>query len=78
MPAALDRKICRDFPIVPVRVFWCRLWIREDEFHPSLEIDSEIIHGMDPLQLFRHRKDLVRRRIAAHRRQIETKKPRSA
>lgn len=73
-----DRWACRDFPVLKVRLWWRECWVRKDEFHPSLEVDIELIQGMDPLQLIRHRKDLVRRKIVAHRRYAETQKSHSA
>lgn len=40
--AAFDRWLCWKLPWF-IRLPWCALWVREDEFHPSLEID---VNGM--------------------------------
>lgn len=36
---AFDRWLCFKLPW-PLRLSWCTLWVREDEFHPSLNSDG--------------------------------------
>ncbi|MDD5357517.1 MAG: hypothetical protein PHS53_05260 [Candidatus Pacebacteria bacterium] len=67
----LDRRACCSFPILRLRLWWCRLWIREDEFHPSLDFDHEIIISLDSLGAKRYFDDIGQRRRIAHERDLE-------
>jgi len=55
-----------------IKWWWHRLWIRKDEFHSSLEMDTEIALtvGVD-----KYLKDLVYRRDLAHRRDLPLTPP---
>lgn len=55
-----------------IRLFWSRLWIRENEFHQSLDIDVEAMLTMNEEQKDTYMKDLVRRRNIAHERELKT------
>jgi len=52
------------------KLWWNRLWIRKDEFHPSLSMDSVMLAEMDHVEREDYLTDLVRRRETAHRRDI--------
>lgn len=49
------------------KLFWNRLWIRKDEFHPSLDIDPIASSYMTKEERELYYKDIVRRREIAHR-----------
>jgi hypothetical protein len=51
-----------------MRYWWCRLWVREDEFHPSLDLDSEVILSLPANGWKKYSIDLVKRRDKAHNR----------
>lgn len=49
-----------------IRVQWHQLWVRQDEFHRSLEMDSCALNHMNELQQQAYLGDLhLRRRIAS-------------
>lgn len=52
------------------RLWWDRLWIREDEFHQSLSMDAEMMSEMTPGEQKEYLEDLVKRREIAHRRDM--------
>ena len=56
---------------IRLRLWWHRLWIREDEFHASLNMDAEAMECMSSGQLADYLKDLLRRRKIAHNRDID-------
>ena len=53
------------------RLIWNRLWIRNDEFHKSLEIDVKAFSRMNESEREDYLFDLCRRRAIAHNRDIE-------
>lgn len=77
----IDRWLCIYVRPLELRYFWQKLWIRDDEFHPSLDQDVEIMFWIS----FRHRHnwleqrdvneayqaDLLRRRTIAHNRTLD-------
>jgi hypothetical protein len=64
-----DRWLCRTLP-GSLRVEWARLWIREDEFHPSLDSYAEFAVDL-PIEARRfYSEDLCRRRMIAHHRDL--------
>ena len=52
-----------------------RLWIRENEFHSSLDMDFEAMLGMNKKQRDAYLVDLVKRRQIAHERDLMKKSP---
>jgi hypothetical protein len=52
------------------RLLWHRLFIRKDEFHPSLNIDVEAVSAMDSEARKHYFDDLARRRKIAHERSL--------
>jgi hypothetical protein len=54
-----------------LKLWWYRLWIRKDEFHPSLKSDLEAMLAMTREQCIAYKKNLKRRRLIAHRRDPE-------
>jgi hypothetical protein len=61
-----DRWLCQSLPR-PLRWWWCRLWVRQEEFHPSTELDGDLhMRYGDP-----YLDELIRRRDIAHKRSIE-------
>lgn len=41
--AAADRWLCLFLRPIALRQFWRELWVRADEFHPSLNLDHQIL-----------------------------------
>ncbi len=54
-----------------LRLWWHKLWIREDEFHESLNMDIEAMLVMNKKEREAYIKDLIKRRDIAHRREVE-------
>lgn len=52
-----------------VKLFWYRLWVRDDEFHPSLEMDHEALIDMSEEEERAYRADLRRRRCRTHQKE---------
>jgi len=57
---------------ISLRLWWHRLWIRKDEFHESLVMDSEAMLEMTQEECDKYRADLCRRRQIAHQRDMES------
>jgi hypothetical protein len=53
------------------RITWNRLWVRNDEFHQSLEMDVKALIRMSDSEREEYMFDLCRRRNIAHNRDIE-------
>jgi len=55
-----------------IKRWWNRLWIRKDEFHPSLRIDTDYLLkvGIKSEKGKAYMSDLVKRRDIAHQRDI--------
>lgn len=51
-------------------LWWYRLWVRREEFHPSLDMDVGAMESMTPGERVAYREDLLRRRHIAHMRYI--------
>jgi hypothetical protein len=66
----LDRRLCCSLP-GPVRFWWSRLWVRKDEFHPSLNSHAEYAVSLKPEKRTAYSHDLARRRGIAHVRDLE-------
>ena len=49
---------------------WHRLWIRQDEFHSSLDLDPLALMEMDETEREKYIADLIRRRMLAHNREV--------
>ncbi|HRY27547.1 MAG TPA: hypothetical protein P5323_00210 [Candidatus Moranbacteria bacterium] len=58
-----------------IKLQWNRLWIRKDEFHKSLNWDSEAVLGISQEQRKIYVDDLVKRRHIAHERDLMKKSP---
>lgn len=52
------------------RLIWGQLWLRRDEFHPSLDIDVDAMLRMNEPDRARYLQNLTRRRNAAHERDL--------
>lgn len=66
----LDRWLCINlYP--PIRQWWSKLWIRKDEFHPSLEINADYMAKLNPEQLAEYESNLIHRRNIAHKRDLK-------
>jgi hypothetical protein len=63
----LDIWLCLHLP-GPLRTFWRRLWIRKDEFHPSLDRDVRYESCLNRGERQTNLLNLVRRRGIAHKR----------
>ena len=60
--------LCIHLPLNRLRLTWHGLWIRQDEFHPSLNIDVKAVSAMDTKRLGQYYKTLIDRRDIAHKR----------
>jgi hypothetical protein len=49
-----------------IKLWWNKLWIRKDEFHSSLDMDSQAMMGMSKSKRSKYLEGLVRRRSIAH------------
>ncbi|MDD4062569.1 MAG: hypothetical protein PHV25_02210 [Candidatus Pacebacteria bacterium] len=54
-----------------VRLWWARLYIRKDEFHPSLTFDAEAAIVMDRKERDEYYEGLKRRQHIAHERGLK-------
>lgn len=64
IPGKIKRRIWNKHLLL----WWCKLWIRKDEFHWTLSLDTEAMMEMNPNELRKYREDVVRRRSIAHER----------
>lgn len=53
-----------------IKLWWCRLWIRKNEFHKSLNMDIEAMIVMNDKEQAAYINDLLRRRETAHQRDL--------
>ena len=60
-----DHWMCRVLPS-PIRYRWAKLWIRKDEFHPSLDLDGMYMWSLTPSKRSLYLRDLAYRRSVAH------------
>ena len=65
-----DWWLCCHLPL-PLRTQWNRLWIRKDELHPSLDLDSGHLANLSPEESDSYMLDLIRRRQIAHQRDLD-------
>lgn len=54
-----------------IKLWWYRLWIRADEFHPSLMIDDVALAAMSYQVRYEYLADLALRRKIAHLKSLE-------
>jgi hypothetical protein len=54
-----------------IKIWWDNLWIREDEFHPSLDIDVIAMSYMTKRQQENYLSKICQRRQIAHERDLE-------
>lgn len=55
------------------KLWWNRLWIRRDEFHPTLDMNHDILVALNKEDRVSYIKDIVRRNRLVHQRDIERK-----
>ncbi|MDD4467268.1 MAG: hypothetical protein PHQ08_02380 [Candidatus Pacebacteria bacterium] len=67
LPSKIKRRIWNK----RILLWWNRLWIRKDEFHPSLNSDVEAMMEMTKEEKTAYLKDLMIRRRIAHLRDLE-------
>lgn len=65
----IDIELCHKLP-GPLWIIWVRLWVREDEFHPSLDNKFSYLCSLNEKQRADYFADQVRRRDIAHRRSL--------
>ena len=53
------------------KLFWNKLWVREDEFHSSTDMDHRVLLAMNKEDRKTYIADLCRRRQIAHDRDLE-------
>ncbi len=54
-----------------ILLWWYRLWIRKNEFHPSLNLDMKAYCMMNGEQRQKYLIDLYQRRSLAHERNLQ-------
>jgi hypothetical protein len=59
------------FKFYKIRLWWNALWIRQDELHPSLDIDIRAARQMNKEDKLKYAKDIERRRNIAHLKDLE-------
>jgi len=52
------------------RLIWHKLWLRKNEFHPSLSYDISAVEHMDAADKEQYTQDLIKRRNAAHEKDL--------
>lgn len=65
-----DIWLCLHWPVMLGRRSWHELWIREDEFHPSLDLDLRIMMSLGKGDLHIYRENNRERRDKAHKRDL--------
>lgn len=53
-----------------LKLWWNRLYFREDEFHSSLDMDVDALSVMDEAEQEKYHNDLCQRRLKAHIRDL--------
>jgi hypothetical protein len=53
-----------------LKLWWYQLYVRRDEFHPSLETDDQAIMVMDHRERRKYHQNLGQRRSIAHNRSL--------
>lgn len=69
VPDVVDRWLCNNLP-GPIRFRWSKLWVREDEFHPSLNDHKEYALKLLPWEKNAYYRSLNKRRSIAHERDL--------
>ncbi len=64
-----DHWLCRTLPGA-IRYQWAKLWVREDEFHPSLDSHAHYVHKLPSRQRDLYWQNLMSRRGVAHKRDL--------
>ena len=54
-----------------ILLWWYRLWLRKDEFHNSLTMDTAALKEMTPEEQKEYCDDLAKRRQLAHERDLD-------
>ncbi len=68
---AIDRWLCVKLRPIKLRAWWCELWIRADEFHPSLNLDVEVaVRLPSDKERMNYTSRLLERRDIAHKRTL--------
>ncbi len=65
----LDQRLCRSLP-GPIRFRWAKLWVRKDEFHPSLDSHAEYVYRLPVRVRDNYWHNLIERRQIAHERDL--------
>jgi len=55
-----------------ILLWWYKLWIRKNEFHQSLSVDTDAMSVMSDEELCVYDADLAKRRSIAHERDLDT------
>lgn len=53
-----------------ILIWWYKLWIRKDVFHPSLNIDPEAMMEMNKEELIKYKQNLIKRIRLAHKKSL--------
>jgi hypothetical protein len=67
----IDRFLCNKLPD-HLSVRWARLWVRRDEFHPSLNPHINYVVKLPARERELYWRDLLARREIAHKRDLAT------
>lgn len=63
-------KFFRKLWLLKIKTPWNKLWLRDDEFHSSLDMDGEAMMYMSDEEREKYVIDLVKRRNEAHERDL--------
>lgn len=66
LPGKIKRRIWNKH----ILLWWHRLWVRDDEFHQSLDIDTGAMLEMNKKERDLYLKDLLKRRESAHQKNL--------
>jgi hypothetical protein len=69
----LLKSIKYQLKLLPYRpyLYWSRLWVRKDEFHPTLSLDGRLLNIMNKKDRLKYIDDLIKRRQIAHERDLK-------
>ncbi len=67
---SIDRWLCVNLKPTWARIAWHELWVRDDDFHPSLSLDLQAITQACRADDSGYRRKLTLRRIRAHGRSL--------
>ncbi len=71
VPREIDKWLCLHVHPTRLRYWWHTLWVRKNEFHPSLDVDTRIEEWLRKKGNNGYMKDLLKRRQIAHENDLQ-------